>query len=120
MFYDAQYHDAVGLLSNPKHEVENPIDMDEFNALRERLDLDKILVGTVTILAIVLAVFFVVIFLFVIGPRTTVSAKRAGAWFYFPASREDYRFMLAVWGRMGVWFIGACLGLVIIKSLHYF
>ena len=64
VFYDAQYHDAISLLANPRHEVENPIDMQEFNALRERLDLDIILKGTFKVLAIVVASFIAIVYLF--------------------------------------------------------
>jgi hypothetical protein len=61
VFYDAQYEDAAALLSDPLHVVENQINMREFNALRDKLELNTILKGALIVLALVI-VFAIFVF----------------------------------------------------------
>jgi len=63
VFYDAQYEDALALLANPSHEVENQINMGEFNALRDKLELDIILKGALKVLAVVIVAAIFVIYI---------------------------------------------------------
>jgi hypothetical protein len=38
---------------------------------------------------------------------------------YFPTNREGVRFVLKVWGRMLVWFLGAITGIALLAPLAY-
>jgi len=62
VFYDAQHEDAMALLADPSYEVENQIDMHEFNALRGKLELNTILKGAFTVLAIVIAATIAIVY----------------------------------------------------------
>jgi hypothetical protein len=53
--------------------------------------------------------FFVSVLMFVIDLRSIApkELKTRFPGFYFPTNREGVSFILSVWGRMIVWFIGA-------------
>jgi len=67
----------------------------------------------------VLTYFFVSVLVFVIGLRSLapkeLKTKFPGV--YFPTNREGVGFMLKVWGRMIVWFLGASICTVVLAPL---
>ena len=69
----------------------------------------------------VAAYFFITTLFFVIDVRSIFPAelKTRVPGIYFPTNREGWHFMLQVWGRMIVWFLGAAGTAALVSAAHW-